>query len=65
MKIFVSKESFKDLEQFEIPMEAVGICIVDESLRLGQVIIEANDGKRYLIGMSEDGTQTVKKLQRS
>ena len=55
MKIFVSPETFnrKGLSKFEAPMEQAGMCQVDNSLKLGQILIMEN-GKSYLVDINKD-----------
>lgn len=63
MKIFVSSETFEgSLIKFKDPMERVGMCKVDESLKLGQILIKNDDGKKYLVEMTPEGKQTAKEI---
>ena len=48
MKIFVSNDSFKDNPGFKEPMARAGLCGTDESLSLGEIIIES-DGRKFLV----------------
>ncbi len=60
MKIFVSPETYKTAPQYEIPMAQAGICEVDKTLKLGQILVEHDDGAKYLIEMSATDTVVTK-----
>jgi len=63
MKIYVSKDSFKDHPEFEKPMANAGICDVADGLSLGEIIVE-DCGKKYLITITlGEDEPTVKELK--
>ena len=63
MKIYVSKDSFKDHPGFEEPMANAGICDVADGLSLGEIIIEVCE-KKYLITLTPGKYEpTVKELK--
>ena len=53
MKIFVSPESFREYPSYKDAMKQAGICEVDESLKLGEILVEENDGTKTLIDIRE------------
>lgn len=62
MKIWVSPkifsaEMFPDAPEYQAPMEELGMCEVDESLALGEMIIEFDDGQRVLLRQGEEDTK--------
>jgi len=58
MKIFVSPETFKEYPNYKDAMKWAGVCEVDDSLKLGQIIIEKEEKERYLIEMTMNENET-------
>ncbi len=63
MKIRISPKLFSgELSRFKGPMEQAGICVVDETLELGQMVITDGAGQEFLIEMASSGNITVRRL---
>jgi len=60
IEIFVSPECFsKELYIYRKPMESVGICKVDESLALGEMIIKYRDHQTKMLMHSDGKTDII------